>query len=132
MSRNIRMWYTPRASGEVRGGPGQRSGEGSQIPPNDLLFNTEPGHAKFPAVVGFLDREVTKRLAENKNPDHEDSTAWKRTLRTRRIQGMALNECRRCRLQAVDLRLRSRFPTLLDSEPDPIRRDRESCPRRPC
>ena len=67
----------PHASGEVRGGPGQRSGEGSQSRPNDLLFNTEPGHAKFPAVVGFLDREVAKRLAEDTNPGREDSTAWK-------------------------------------------------------
>jgi len=52
----------PHASGEVRGGPGQRSGEGSQSRPNDLLFNTQPGHAKFPSVLGFLDQEVTKRL----------------------------------------------------------------------
>jgi hypothetical protein len=39
------------------------SGEGFSVPPDDLLIDTQPGRAKFPAVVSYLDPEDRKKVS---------------------------------------------------------------------
>jgi hypothetical protein len=59
----------PHASGEGREGPRATFRRGVSIPPNHLISNTQPGHAKFPAVVRWLDRMEVKKVSSGvENP----------------------------------------------------------------
>src|SRR5580700_203640 len=63
ISRSIRMRYTPRLRGGAWGSRA-RSGEGSHVPPKrffkQLIRDTQPGHAKFPAGLLFRQLEGEK------------------------------------------------------------------------
>ena len=112
---------------------------GVSIPPERFLFkhlmgNTQPGAAKFPAVVSFLDRQEAGKVSWGRVQGWSGRlAALKAHIRIRNTQRVALTvKGRRCQLQAVIPRLHSDFPRPPGLARDPSRRGRESYPMPPC